>query len=185
MFTKPRTILVLTGIFVAGAVSGVFLAPVLRFRGHAPMHRPFQERGMERLEHALDLTTEQRSQVAELMRQTGLELEKQRREAWRGSAALIDDLNARIAAQLTPEQRVKFETYRNAQRERLHRRFGDRDPRRHHGPGSMPSPGETPPPDGMNPDAERHGELPPPPDGPPPDMPPDDTEPAPPAAPQN
>ena len=49
----------------------------------------------------------------------------------------------------------------------------------------LPSPGETPPPDGMHPDAERHGELPPPPDGPPPDMPPDDTEPAPPAAPQN
>lgn len=185
MFTKPRTILVLAGIFVAGAVSGVFLAPVLRFRGHATMHRSFHERGMERLERALDLTPAQRSQVAELMRQTGLELEKQRREAWSGSAKLLDELNAKIAAELTPEQRVKFENFRNAQRERLQRRFGDRDPRRHPSPGSMPPPGDAPPPDGMHPDADRHGEFPPPPDGPPPDMPPGDTEPAPPAPPQN
>ena len=188
MLTKPRTVLVLTGIFVAGAVSGVFLAPVLRFHAHAPMQpRPFQERNMERLEQALELNSEQRTKVAELMRQTGLEFEKRRRAAWIDNTKLIDDLNAKISAVLTPEQRVKFEAFRKAQLERLFRRMDARDPRHRFGPGERRPRGQMPRDDG------RPDELPPPPpEGmppvggpPPPDMQPGEPEPPPVEAPQN
>lgn len=155
MLTKPRTILVLVGIFLAGAVSGVFLAPLIRIHRppapHAP--RPFLVRTMARLEEKLQLTGEQRKQVEVLAQQAGLELGKLRRESWQASVKAIQRLNEGIAAILTPEQRVQFEAYQREQHERLRKRQMDREGR--YGfrgdappPGSGPhpaGPGEAPP----------------------------------------
>jgi Spy/CpxP family protein refolding chaperone len=131
MLTKPRTILVLVGIFLAGVVSGVFLAPLIHFRRppapHAP--RPFLVRTMARLEEKLQLTAEQRKQVEVLAQQAGLELGKLRRESWQESVKAIQRLNEGIAAILTPEQKVQFESYRREQHERLRKRQMDREGR--------------------------------------------------------
>ena len=168
MLTKPRTILVLSGIFLAGAASGVFLAPLLhRSGGHdRRTMQAFHERNMERLERVLSLTPEQRAQVDKLMRDTGQELAKQRRESWVGSTRKIEELNAKIEAVLNPEQRKQFEVFRKQQQERFHRRMQERDQRLGpHRPGDAPPPpvgmepgAGMPPPEGMPP-----GELPPPP----------------------
>ena len=148
MLTKPRTILVLVGIFMAGAVSGVFLAPLIHFRRphtqHAP--RPFLVRTMARLEEKLQLTPEQRKQVEVLAQQAGLELGKLRRESWQESVKAIQRLNAGIAAILTPEQKVQFESYQREQHERLRKRQMDREGRY-----GLRSDAPPPPPPGSGP----------------------------------
>jgi len=160
MLTKPRTILVLVGIFLAGAVSGVFLAPLIRIHRppapHAP--RPFLVRTMARLEEKLQLTPEQRKQVEVLAQQAGLELGKLRRESWQESMKTIQRLNAGIAAILTPEQRVQFEAYQREQIERLRKRQMDREGR-YGFRGDAP----PPPPPGSGPHPAGPGEAPPPP----------------------
>lgn len=150
MLTKPRTILVLLCIFLAGAVSGVFLAPLVHRPGHERrMPRAFHERNMDRLEHALALEPAQRADIEALMRATGEELAALRRDSWRDSLQRIRAMNTKIAARLTPEQRVKFEAFQREQLERLLRRQSERDQRRGHGRGDLP----PPPPEGAPADA--------------------------------
>ena len=159
MLTKPRTILVLVGIFLAGAVSGVFLAPLIRIHRppapHAP--RPFLVRTMARLEEKLQLTPEQRKQVEVLAQQAGLELGKLRRESWQASVKTIQRLNEGIAAILTPEQKVQFDAYQREQHERLRKRQMDRDGRYGLRGDDLP----PPPPPGVGPHREGPGEGPP------------------------
>lgn len=152
MLTKPRTILFLAGIFLAGAVSGVFVAPLVhgRDRGRLPP-RAFHERNMERLERTLELTPEQRTQVDLLLRETGDRLAKMRRESLREGFEQIRAMNVKIAALLTPEQRTKFEAFQREQLERINRHQAERDQRH----GRNPADGPPPPPEEM-------------PDGPPP-----------------
>jgi len=193
MLTKPRTVLVLTGIFFAGAVSGVFLAPLVHWRGpHRPPQEAFHERIMQRLEQVLDLDAEQRSAVDKLMRETAQELAAQRRESWQANTRKLQEMNSKIEALLTPEQRKKFEVFRQEQLERLNRRMGERVPRRMQVPGGMPHEGMPPPPDLMPREDGRPGEMPPlPPEGmspgelpPPPEMQPGEMEPPPADTPQ-
>ena len=176
MLTKPRTILVLAGIFVAGAVTGVFLAPLVRWHGpHRPPLQAFHERNMHRLEQVLDLNAEQRIAVDKLMRETAQELATQRRESWQANTRKLQEMNAKIEALLTPEQRKRFAVFRQEQIERLNRRLGERLPRHMQVPDGMRPEGmPPPPPEGMAP-----GEMPPP-----PDMQPGEMEPTPANTPQ-
>jgi hypothetical protein len=180
MLTKPRTVLVLTGIFFAGAVSGVFLAPLVHWRGtRRPPQEAFHERIMQRLEHVLDLNAEQRVAVDKLMRETAQELATQRRDSWQANTRKLQEMNAKIEALLTPEQRKKFGVFRQEQLERLNRRMGERGPRRMQAPGDMHPEGLLPPPDRMPREDGRPGEMPPP-----PEMQPGEMEPPPADAPQ-
>lgn len=158
MITKPRTVLVLAGIFIAGMASGVFLAPVvnplLHPRNHSRSNRPsFTERNMQRLEAVVTLTPEQRVQVEVLMRATDDDLWKMRRESWRVTSERMDRLNAQIAALLTAEQQVKFDEYSQAQAELIRQKMAEREARRSRRdaggpppPPPPPGPGEPPPP---------------------------------------
>lgn len=164
MLTKPRTVLVLTGIFFAGAVTGVFLAPLVRWHGpRRPPLQAFHERNMQRLEQVLDLNAEQRIAVDKLMRETAQELATQRRESWQANTRKLQEMNAKIEALLTPTQRRKFEVFRQEQLERLNRRMGERVPRRMQVPGGMRHEGMPPPPDRMPGEDGRPGEMHPPP----------------------
>ncbi len=148
MLTKPRTILILVGIFLAGGVSGVFLAPFVRPREQRqpPPPQVFFERHRERLEKALDLTTEQRAQVAVLLQQTSEEMTKLRHESLRDGMQRMKALNGKITAILTPEQRVKFEKFQRDQLERMQRHQMDRDQRHPRRPGERAPSGDMPPP---------------------------------------
>ena len=131
MLTKPRTILILVGIFLAGGVSGVFLAPLFHSheRTRSPLRHTFAERHMGRLEKVLELTPEQRAQVEVLVQRTGEEMAKLRRDSLRDGFQRMKALNDKIAALLTPEQRVKFENFQREQMERLRRNQLERDQR--------------------------------------------------------
>jgi Spy/CpxP family protein refolding chaperone len=159
MNTKARTILILAAIFGAGLASGVLLAPVLHGRDRpqaAP--RSFVDRTMDRLEQKLRLTPEQRMQVRELAKESGVELGKIRRDSWQESMKAIQRLNEKIAALLTPEQRIQFDDFHREQFERLRRRQMDREGRY-----GFRGDGPPPPPDGPPPPADGGAGLPPPP----------------------
>ena len=145
MNTKPRTLFILIGLFLAGAASGAFLALRLAHSGHdrSPEQRPFMERNCERMDRAIDFTSEQRPQVEALMRTTGDELAKLRRESRETTVQQIRSMNAKIEAMLTPGQRVKFEAFQKEQFERMRRHQLERDHRGH------PRSGDAPPPEDM------------------------------------
>ncbi|MBK8478810.1 MAG: hypothetical protein IPL39_21755 [Opitutaceae bacterium] len=157
MNTKLRTILILVGLFLAGAASGAFLTLRLAPTGRERVRerRPFVERNLERMDHALAFTPEQRPQIEALMRSTGDELAKLRRQSWRATAQQIRGMNAKIEALLTPEQRAKFATYQKEQFERLRRHQLERDQRARLRRNGEPPPDETAP--------EPPGDAPPPP----------------------
>ena len=142
MNTKPGTILILTGLFLAGAASGAFLALRLapEGRGSQQERRPFLERNLNHMEEVLAFTPEQRLQVEALMRATGEDLTKLRRESRRETVQQIRAMNARIDTLLTPEQRVKFAAFQKEQFERLQRRQAERDQRRRQARAGEPPP---------------------------------------------
>lgn len=143
MNMKPRTLLVLIGIFLAGAVSGALLALRLGPPGHKPPaeRRPFAERTMARLDEVLVLSPEQRPQVEAILRNTGDELSKMRRESWRLGAEAISKMNTQIAPLITPEQQPKFAAFLAEQEERMRRNQAERDKR-----GRLGREGQPPPP---------------------------------------
>lgn len=149
MNTKARTILILAAIFGAGLASGVLLAPVFHGRDRpqaAPRH--FVDRTMDGLEQTLRFTPKQRMQVRELAQESSIELGKIRRESWQENMKVIQRLNEKIAALLTPEQRVQFDEFQREQFERLRRRQADREGRYGFRGDAPPPPPAGPPPDG-------------------------------------
>ena len=131
MNAKPRAFLILIAIFVAGVATGL-LVPwrVLSARHDRPQGpRPKMVRILERIDHALELTPEQRPEVEAIVRASSETLDRLRRESFKAGAAEIETMNAKIQALLTPEQREKFAELQREQRERV-RRFE----REHSGP---------------------------------------------------
>ena len=121
MNTKPRTILILIGLFLAGAASGALLA--LRLSGRPAERRPFAERNMERMDQVLGLTPEQKPQIEVILYDTSDELGKLRRTG----AELIGKMNTQIEALLTAEQKMKFGVFQAEQAERLRRCSAERE----------------------------------------------------------
>ncbi|HLP06576.1 MAG TPA: hypothetical protein VK178_00315 [Opitutaceae bacterium] len=156
MNAKPRTILILVGIFLAGAASGMLL-PWRVFPPPGSKHqgpRPKMVRILERIKEELELTPEQRPQVEAIIRESSEKLEGLRRESFKVGAAEIEAMNARIQALLTPAQREKFAELQREQRERM-RRF-EREP---FGPRHDHAPREGAPP--LLPPGERPADMPP------------------------
>ncbi len=143
--------LVFVGIFAAGAASGVL--GTMRYqemkrearRANADSFGPTQ---MQRFAGALDLTPEQQAKLQPILNETADALRKLRRESFRSGAALIADMEARMAELLTPEQRERLAVMQAEQRERMRQRFGD--------PSRRSEGGER--------ERERHQPPPPPPD---------------------
>jgi hypothetical protein len=67
----------------------------------------------------LDLSVEQRTRMMLIVRRTGGQLTRDRREIQLTSALLIEKMQDEIADILTPEQRTKFEDLIRQQRARL------------------------------------------------------------------
>lgn len=119
---KPwKVVLAFAGVFVAGAIFGGAIAPRWLHFDRPGMRPPFAEAMMERLDQQLNLSDEQKAKIEPIVRRMADETQRMRREGAIAFRAMMDNLNAEIAVELTPEQRVKHEEMRRKIRERIER----------------------------------------------------------------
>jgi Spy/CpxP family protein refolding chaperone len=88
---------------------------------------------MRRLADELDLTAAQRAALEPILKRAGDELRVLRRESMRQSGAVIEAMNAAVAAELTPEQRERFAVLKEAQKARMRALMEERQRRRSEG----------------------------------------------------
>ena len=144
--------LVLIGIFLAGGVTGALV--IVRF-GHrwVARHAGPEQWGpnhLKRLTEHLDLKPEQAELIQPIIHRHAEELNRVRATSLAETRGIFDRMEQEISAQLTPEQRAKFEQMNKEMRERAKRFLPDRRPR---SPGeNEPHPGEPGKPDGPPPD---------------------------------
>lgn len=168
-----KIILAVSGIFVAGAVTGGFVG--VRVFGHLAQKKQVVERiGPNdigaRLAEQLQLTPEQNEKIRPLLGRTSEELRKVRREAFSQASALVTKMDAELAKELTEEQRVLLKEVRVREEERRKKWMAERAERAERerakrnegrGPDGPGGPG----PGGDGPRPPRHGPPPPPPGG--------------------
>ncbi len=137
----------LAAIFVAGGLSGALVAYRVAQRNVPRPAAPeiWVPRQFERFSRVLDLTAEQRQRIQPIMEKNIKELVALRRESIRSGREVIDRMDAAIAAELTPDQRAKFERMVKERRETW-RRAQDRGGHELREPPAGPPPNETPPP---------------------------------------
>lgn len=108
--------LLCAGIFVCGAVAGGI--GVRRLLPQGPQDN-FGPRTMQRMVADLQLTDAQRENIEPKIRAAGEELRRLRRESWKQSGAVMEAMDAAIVAELTPEQRQRFEAIKAEQRAKM------------------------------------------------------------------
>ncbi len=151
--STAKIILAVSGIFVAGAVTGGFVS--LRVADHlARQKRSVERMGSTeigaRLAEQLRLTPEQKDKIRPIINQTSEELRKVRRETFSQMAALVEKMDADLSKELTDEQRVLLKEVRAKEEERRKQWMAERAKRNEgrppDGPGSEgPRPPGPPP----------------------------------------
>ncbi|HVZ65869.1 MAG TPA: hypothetical protein VG936_14990 [Lacunisphaera sp.] len=136
--TQPwKVVLVLIGIFLAGAVTGGLV--VARFGRELIAHRPMPDQWaavqLRRLAERLDLTPQQQEELKPIIRRNMEELRKLRNYAMSESRTVFERMQREIGEKLSPEQRAKYEQMQNDFRDRARRVFPDRPWRGPGGPG--------------------------------------------------
>jgi Spy/CpxP family protein refolding chaperone len=117
---KPwKVIVVLIGIFVAGAVTGGFVT--IRFWKGKLTSRPVPEewapKHLRRLVDRLDLTQEQQDQIRPIIRRNMEELNRLRNYSLGETQTIVEGMQHEISEKLTGEQRAKFEQFNRELRE--------------------------------------------------------------------
>ncbi len=114
-----KVILVLIGIFTAGGVTGGFVT--LRVTKNRILNRPVPEewapRHLKRLAERLDLTPDQQEQIRPIVRRNMEQLNRVRSQTMAETQAIVEGMQREVSAQLTAEQRIKFEQMNREQRE--------------------------------------------------------------------
>jgi Spy/CpxP family protein refolding chaperone len=151
MTDKPwKLVLLLVGIFAAGAVAGSFVTMrvgrnlIQRKMGVGP-----EQWGPQRLKmmtERLELTPEQQEKLSPIIQHDMQELARIRRNSFAETRRIVEQMNREIAAVLTPEQKVKFDEMNRELRERMQRFMRERRP----GGGPRPWP-DAPPGDRLPP----------------------------------
>ncbi len=129
MASTFKIILAVSGIFVAGAVTGGFVG--VRVFGHLAQKKQVVERiGPNeigaRLAEQLQLTPEQNAKIRPLLSRTSEELRKVRREAFSQASALVTTMDAELSKVLTEEQRVLLKEVRAREEERRKKWMAER-----------------------------------------------------------
>ncbi len=142
---RSVALLTILGILVVGVAVGVvgthlFYAKL--FRRHGGPSAFMGHHFVERLEHELDLTDDQRDEIEEILARAHDQGEALRHEVRPKMQALFDAIASEIDTILTPEQREEFQRLRESQRGRMERFLG---PRRRPGAHGPPPAGEPPP----------------------------------------
>lgn len=148
---KPwKLVLLLTGIFLAGGVTGAFV--MMRVGREVAARRAMPEQWapmqLKRLVERLDLKPEQMELLRPIVRRNMEELNRLRAYAMAETRTVVERMEREVAEKLTPEQRVKFEQMNRELREaREAREKAARSKRANGGrpPGERPL-GDEPPP---------------------------------------
>lgn len=131
-----RVILYALLIFLAGAVTGVLVAPMVgRTFIRPPQAKDMSHHMLEYLQSGLNLTAEQTAQIKPLIEKTGADMEVIHHETMKRVLARIAQTHAQISVLLTPEQQAKFTKMQAEHRKQM----------RHDHPFLLP-PGPPPPP---------------------------------------
>jgi len=118
MNSHPRwlTVLALLAIFVAGGVTGWLSRPPGRM--HGPPHgNDLAAHLRTRLTRELSLTPQQVEKINPIVEASATELDKSRRESEERATKIIDDMHAKLATILTPEQQQKLAALREKRRD--------------------------------------------------------------------
>jgi Spy/CpxP family protein refolding chaperone len=116
-----RIVLYAALIFLAGGITGAFVAPkVGRHFMRPPRAEELSRHMLEHLQSELSLTADQATKIRPLIQNTGREMEQLRRETTQRVRARIAETNAEISRLLTPEQEVKFQRLEAEHRRHLH-----------------------------------------------------------------
>jgi uncharacterized membrane protein len=147
---KPwKIVLVLLGIFLAGGVTGAFV--MLRIGHQWIAHRPGPEQWapnhLKRLVERLDLKPEQAEAIRPIVHRNMEELSRLRIESMADIKRVFERMEREVSAQLTPEQRTKFEQLNKEMRERAKRFTPDRKNRPGAGPQADPAKPDAGPPE--------------------------------------
>lgn len=158
MTDKPwKLVLLLTGIFLAGAVAGGFVTlevgkGMLRKRMAPENWGPAR---LKTLEKELDLTPAQIEQLKPIIRRDVEDLNRLRQQGFQETRRILERMEKDITAVLTSAQKAKFEKFNEERRERARRMFEQRrvekSERLEKGERRGPPPGEPDPRDGAPP----------------------------------
>lgn len=150
-----RVIFAFIGIFIAGAVSGLLLAPRIFGPGAGrgpggPGRSPivaqqFGPQLFRRLTERLNLTAEQHEKIKPIELRTTEELRRQRRETQHNTELALERMQDEISAILTPEQRTQFEEQIAKSRERIKKFLQEQEGRGRREGGLLNRPREGPP----------------------------------------
>ena len=129
---KPwNLVLVLAGIFIAGAVTGTFVT--LRFGREWVVRRPPPDQWlanhMKRLSDRVGLQPGQEEALRPIVQRNMEELSQVRSGCMTATRAVFDRMEHEISEKLTPEQRVKYEQLNKEMRERARKVMPDRNNR--------------------------------------------------------
>jgi hypothetical protein len=119
-FRKFKIVLYLTGIFLAGIVTGVFISFQV-VRHMMPTQANMTGHWSRELQSKLELSPEQMQKIKPVIEQTiGGFTDLLAADA----LSSLSNCNAQIAVELTPEQKVKFEQLAKKQREFIQQKLG-------------------------------------------------------------
>ena len=106
---SSRVILYSALIFLAGAVTGALVAPMIgRTFMRLPRPEQMSHHMLQHLQAELHLTAEQTTKIKPLIEQTGVDMETIHRETIKRVLARIGQTHAQISLLLTPEQKAEF-----------------------------------------------------------------------------
>ncbi|HEX3817321.1 MAG TPA: hypothetical protein VHW03_03420 [Chthoniobacterales bacterium] len=118
-----RVVLYTVLIFLAGAVTGAFVAPIVgRTFMRPPRAEEMSQHIMDHLRSRLRLTDSQVSEIQPLVQKTGSDMETIRRETTQRVLHRLDETNRKILAFLTPAQQIEFKKMEAEHREHMARR---------------------------------------------------------------
>jgi len=123
-----KVVLAFLVVFLAGAVAGDWMAKQRRESWRDPQKR--QQRMLETFSKKLDLTPEQRQQVAKILEDGQLRMRSLHDQVRPQFEALRTETSKQIRAVLTPEQATQFNTIEAefaTRRERYRNRWGGED----------------------------------------------------------
>jgi len=138
---KPwKLVLVLVGIFLAGAVTGAFVTLRLGhdWIGRRPGPEQWAPNHLKKLVDRLGLQPAQQEQLRPIIQRNAEELNRVRGESMAATKAVFERMEREVSSVLTPEQIVKYEQLNKEMRERAKKVMPD------HGKGP-PGPGGPPP----------------------------------------
>ncbi len=135
-----KLILLLVGIFAAGAVTGSFATLMVGKKIAQARTAPDQwiSARFKMFAERLELTPPQVEKLEPIMRRNAEDLKRLRQDGMRDTRRIVERMEKEIAAVLTPEQQAKFDVLSKEMAERARKFMEQREQRRHDPRGRPP-----------------------------------------------